>query len=153
MKRLLVEVAMLGNRLALVPADPLAEEDIAGLDRSQSFMVQVTAGRRRGPLNKWWAGLALLHANLPEHLEKRWPTTRKLHDAFLEEMGFVTRLYRIDGSWREEVDSVALDAMEDAEFGVLQEKARALCIKVFGYDAWQAWEDEQEAKKAMRRRA
>lgn len=104
---------------------------------------------RSGQLRLWWAGLKLLVDALGD---ERWPTTRKMHNLILEELGFVVRVWRIDGSYRNEVDSIAIDSMEDDAFEALFERARVFCLANFGFDPWQQWVDEKNAERENRRR-
>jgi hypothetical protein len=104
---------------------------------------------RSGQMRLWWAGLKLLVDALGD---ERWPTTRKMHNLILEELGFTERIWRIDGSYRNEVDSIAIDNMEDEAFEALFERARVFCLANFGFDPWQQWVDEKDAARANRRR-
>ncbi len=104
-----------------------------------------TEDKRAGLLRWWWAGLGLLHENIDD---ERWPTKRKLHNLILEELGFTEKIWRIDGTYRLVVDSVAIDNMEDDAFDNLFEKARAFCVLHWGFDPWETWKEEQAAKKA-----
>lgn len=101
--------------------------------------------RRAGNLRLWWAGIGLLLENTDD---ERWPTKRKLHNLILEELGFVEKIWRIDGSYRLVVDSIAIDKMEDEDFDRLFEKARAFCHEHFGFDPWETWVAERNAAKA-----
>lgn len=103
---------------------------------------------RSGQMRLWWAGLKLMVDALGD---ERWPSTRKMHNLILEELGFVERIWRIDGSYRNEVNSIAIDSMEDDEFEALFERARVFCLANFGLDPWQVWVDEENAAKANRR--
>lgn len=104
---------------------------------------------RSGQMRLWWAGMKLLVDALGD---ERWPTTRKMHNLILEELGFVERIWRIDGSYRNEVDSIAIDNMDDDAFEVLFERARVFCLANFGFDPWQQWVDEKNAERENRRR-
>lgn len=101
--------------------------------------------RRAGNLRHWWAGIGLLLENTDD---ERWPTKRKLHNLILEELGFTEKIWRIDGSYRLVVDSIAIDNMEDDDFDRLFEKARAFCLLHWGFDPWQMWVDEKNAEKS-----
>lgn len=130
-----------GSRL--VPADPWALEQLDGIREGEEVHVRVTMVRKRGTLNLWWAGIGLLVQNLDEEDRKRWPSARKMHDALLEALGFVEKIWRIDGSYRTQVDSIALDNMSEEEFAELFEQAKALVMKLWGWDPWQTWLDER----------
>lgn len=145
-KRLRVEVVAergTGN-LRLAPADAYSAELLEGLRREKFYNLTISEERSRGRLNHWWAGIGLLRENIDD---ERFPTSRHLHHAILEELGCVTRFYRIDGTFKTEADSIALDAMSEEEFEEIFERARALAVSEWGYDPWQLWQQEAEAKK------
>ncbi len=136
------------------PADPYAAELADAIPKDTRLNGRFTRpigadDRRAGLLRLWWAGIGLLHENIDD---ERWPSKRKVHNLILEELGFTERIYRIDGTYRLVVDSIAIDTMEDDAFDVLFEKAKALCVKHFGFDPWQTWIDEKDAEKANRSR-
>lgn len=153
MKRIRVEVELVGNSLRLVPADPYSAELLDKLDRRKIYNVDVGEERKRGKLNLYWAGLALLHENLTPEQDKLWPTARKLHEAFMEELGYVTKRYRIDHSYKIEPDSIALDQMQEEEFSVVLERAKALAVAVWKWDPWAEWVRQAQERKDNREAA
>jgi hypothetical protein len=136
---------------AFVPADMAAIEHadrtyVQGAILDGKFTRPVGAeDRRAGLLRLWWAGLGMLAENIDD---ERWPTKRKLHNLILEELGFTEKIWRIDGTYRLVVDSIAIDNMEDDDFDRLFEKSRAFCVEHWGWDPWQTWIDEKDAERA-----
>lgn len=138
-----------GNHL--VPINAWSSEQLQSLPENVDLNARVTRAspkesRRHGTNAMYWAGLGLMVENFDEEDEKAWPTSRKLHNLIAEELGYTTKIYRIDRSYRLEVDSVAFDAMTDDEFEVFVEKARAWMVAHFGWDPVQAWIDNKEAQ-------
>jgi hypothetical protein len=138
------------NRPGLHPIDAWAAEQVDALPFDKDLSVRVTLNRSHGRLNWWWAGLGLMVDNLPDHQRKMWPTARKMHNAILEALGFVERIYRIDGTFRTEVDSVSFEAMDEEEFIEVFERGRALAIGIVGYDPFELWMQEAKAKGRWR---
>jgi muconolactone delta-isomerase len=137
----------------IVPADPRSEEMIDELRPGTTYKAEVTEDRLRstnGNRRLYWAGLGLLVKNFSDEDEARWPTSRHYHNAMLEALGYVERLWRIDGSYRNVPNSVAQDAMDDTEFDVLFERIRSLTVKLFRYDPWDAWKALKEDEKRLR---
>lgn len=134
----------------LVPIDAWAAEQVDALPRDKDLTVRVTTSRSNGRLNLWWAGLGLMVENLPDEKRKMWPSARKMHHALLEAMGYVERIYRIDGTFRTEVDSVAFENMEEDEFIELFERGRALCIEIVGFDPFELWVQDAKARGSWR---
>lgn len=141
---------------AFLPADMSAVETaertyVQGAVLDGKFTRPVgTEDRRAGQLRLWWAGLGLLAENIDD---ERWPTKRILHELILEELGFVTKFWRIDGSYRLEANSIAIDNMEDDDFDRLFEKARVFCLTHWGFDPWDIWVAEKEAEEVNRAKA
>lgn len=130
----------------LVPVDAWAAEQVDALPRGKPLAVRVTTPRSLGRLNWWWAGLGLMVDNLTDEKRSMWPTARHMHEALLEAMGFVHRLYRIDGTFKTVPDSVAFENMEEEEFKEVFERGRALCIHIAGYDPFEVWMEQAKAK-------
>ena len=130
----------------LVPIDAWAAEQLDAIPNGKDLSVRVTQSRSRGKLNLWWAGLGLMVDNLPDHQRDMWPTARALHEALLESMGFVHKLWRIDGTYRVQVDSIALDNMDEEEFSEVFERGRAICMQIAGYDPFETWVQEAKAR-------
>lgn len=139
------------------PADAMAAEHadstfVQGARLDGRMTRPVVAHDRRQSQNRlYWAGLGLLVKNFDEADEKRWPTSRHIHDAILDALGYKYRLWRIDGTFKVEIDSVAADKMGDEDFDDLFEKARAIVLKLFGYDPWEAWKAEKDAEAALKK--
>lgn len=140
-----------GVLYALVAADPFSEEMLNELSMDKPYKIDLKSDRSRGKLNEYWAGLALLHKNLSDEEEALWPTVRKLHNALLDAFGYTTREYKIDGSYRTVVDSVAMDNMDEQEFVDLFERVASLVVKRWGYDPWEAWKRLKDDEAARRR--
>lgn len=144
----------------LVPENPWSLELLEGFPEGKPLAVELKTARSRGELNLYWAGLTVLVDNFDAADEQRWPTARKYHDAMLDSLGYSYKLWRLDGtdldgnpiySFKNQVDSVALDAMSDEEFKVLFERVRGITVKLFGYDPWDAWKQMKDDEKANRR--
>ena len=113
----------LGPGQHLVPADPHTAELVdTRLKPGTTYKVTVVNDRTAGSLKLYWAGLNLLHENLPEIDEFRWPTSRSLHNMLMMALGYTSREYFLDArsddgvGWREVVDSIAIDNMDEATF-------------------------------------
>ena len=138
----------LGKFQHLVPVDGYTAELIdEKLKPGVTYKVTVVNDRSKGGLKIYWAGLNLLHENLPEEDERRWPTTRSLHNMLMMALGYTTRQYFLDSrsddgvGWRDSVDSIALDNMTETEFKDYHEKATAIIVARWGYDPFQAWKE------------
>lgn len=143
-------ILMRKERGHLVPIDAWAAEQLDALPEGKDLSVRVAQSRSRGKLNLWWAGLGLMVENLPEHQQRMWPTARALHEALLEALGFVHKLWRVDGTFRIQVDSIALDNMEEEEFNEVFERGRALCVAICGYDPFETWVQQAKERGAWR---
>jgi hypothetical protein len=110
----------------------------------------VAHDRRQSQNRLYWAGLGFLVKNFDEEDEKRWPTSRHLHDAMLDALGYKYKLWRIDGTFKVEVDSVAFEKMDDADFDDLFEKVRAIVFRLWGWNPWDAWKAEKDAEAALK---
>lgn len=152
-ERRTIRLAKGGFMTVLVAADPYSEEVLSELEDHLKYRVDIKSDRRKGDLNLWWAGIGLLHYNLSEEEEAIWPTTRKLHNAILDALGYTEREYKIDGSYRVVVDSVALDNMDQSTFSRMFEMARAVTVKRWGWDPWEEWKriKDEEAARAKAR--
>jgi hypothetical protein len=132
----------------LLPGDQWAEEQIAALPDGRytaRLSKQTRAGREEREAHRalWWAGCNMLAENSDSPL---LDTQRKVHEFFLTNLGFVRPRFRVGGGFDMVPVSTSEAEMDDDEFAILQEKARAYSIERFGYDIWQSWIDEQEAK-------
>lgn len=123
----------------LTPADPQSFETIETLKDGKVYSVEIKESRSRGELNLYWAGLSVLIENFSDEDEKKWPSSRHYHEAMLDSLGYTYRLWRIDGTFRRVIDSIALDKMEDADFKVLFERVREITQRLFGYSPWDKW--------------
>lgn len=136
---------------ALYPTDPWSLEQMCAYKEHTPLGVTITNARRLSRMGLYWAGLGLLVENIDD---KRWLTTRKMHDALLEEMELVEKVYRIDGSWRTVPDSIAIDNMDDEEFEKVFETARSIVVGKWGWDPWTRWMEEhhpENLEKSRRR--
>lgn len=138
-------------RGVLVPVDDYARETLDKLPQGAEYYARLSritrAGReeREGTRGKWWAGLDLL-AN--QQHEAGYLTQRGCHDSILTALGFTRKRHLTGGRFELIPVSTKEGAMDDEEFDVLQELARAFCMAKFNYDPWEMWEQEQAAKKA-----
>lgn len=132
----------------LFPGDAWADEQVAQLPDGRytaRLSKQTRAGREEREAHRalWWAGCTLLAQNSDSPL---LDTQRKVHEHILMSLGFVRPRFRVDGGFDMVPVSTSEAEMDDEEFEILQEKARAYSIQRWGYDIWQAWVDEQERK-------
>lgn len=129
---------------SIVGADPWAEEEIAKLPFGKAFTITVSEDRSLPQNNLFHAGLALAQHNLPEELDRQFPTPTHLKKAFLIALGYAEPIYRIDGSFYMEADSVAFSAMNAEDFTAMFDRAKVLAVEWLGYDCWQAWIDQKK---------
>jgi hypothetical protein len=138
------------------PSDPysaeLADKLPRGVKLESNFTVLTSkAEGRAAKLRLWWAGMNLLQENTEE-----FPTSRKLHEHILEELGFYKKMPRADDADYREVDSIKAENMEDAEFDTLFELARTYVLTRWHFDPWERWKEEaaeHELERARARRA
>lgn len=137
----------------LFPVEPWTAERLESFREGEDLGVTAVSGKRKGALNWYWAGLGTLLENLDDPDRKLWGTTRKLHNLIMEELGYVTRVYRIDRTYRIEVDSIAFEAMPDDDFLELFERARQLIVDWKGYDPFLEWKRLADEKKSWAQRS
>lgn len=139
----------------LVPADPYAQQQVDeiadGKDLSVRISVMSSTGKtqREGNRGLWWAGLQMLAEN-SDDLD--YDDKRKAHETILRALGYVRPRYRVDNTVEYIPISTAEDAMDDDEFAVLMERANAFIEGRFGWNPWESWKLEQEAKNANQQR-
>jgi hypothetical protein len=131
--------------------DPKSEELLRSLKRGTWYRADIRSDRKHGPLRHWWAGLAWMLKRW-EGLGNNealllWPTTRKLNDALLIQLGYHETWHHLDGTIQVRADSIRFEAMAEAEFEAMFEKARVLTLDRWGIDPWEEWKAEQQAKK------
>lgn len=147
-------IAMEKRRGGLAPADAYAQQQYDALPDNVRLNVRVSKlsakgkEEREGARGLWWAGLTLLSQNTEN---QNYDTARKAHETILRGLGFVRPRFRIDGSVVMDPVSTSDTNMDDEEFTVLQERARAYVIAEFGFDPWAMWVEEQEAAEAARK--
>lgn len=154
---LTVQAQVVWNGQRYMPADPMAEEQAnrtfvqgAEVDAKIARAVANAHDWRRGQNALYWAGLGLLVKNFDDDNAEKWPTARHFHDAILQHFGYTYRQWKIDGTFKLEIDSIAFDKMEDPDFEVLFEKTRGVVVTLFGYDPFDAWKAEKDAERALR---
>jgi len=131
--------------------DPKSWALIESLKPGQWYAATIKSDRSNGKLGHWWAGLGWMidrwqHTGDPRG--KLFTTQRKLHNRVLTLLGYVEPLYDEDGNTLQLLpDSVAFEAMNEAEFLEMFEKARVLAFDKWGIDPWEEWRLEQQAKK------
>lgn len=135
----------------LVPIDAWAEEQLRDIPLGVSLNVTAkeAAGersKRRSKNQLYWAGLGLASENIED---RRWPTARKLHKLLMEELGYTTKFYRIDGTYKEEVDSVRFDEMPDPEFFDYFDRAQVWFAANFDFDPWKQWMKEHHPENVL----
>lgn len=112
---------------ALWPVSAADEEIICGL--SQMKEIEITFKYRRVPEKLrlyWWFLSYVIEAT------DAYPTSEKLHDAIKRHLGYVTIEKKLNGDEVEVVDSVAMSAMDELDFGEFFKRAERLIAEHFG---------------------
>lgn len=132
------------KEVGFFPADQWAQERFhTDLSDGKIVGLAITDPARSGMLGLYFAGLKLLFEN-----QEDYATEKKLREAILKDLGFSTKLYKVDGTFLKDVpDSMALEAMGDEEMAIVQERSRTWAVEHYGFDAWQLWVEQQEARK------
>lgn len=133
----------------LYPADPWSAETIDKMEQGVMFRVDLKTDRKHGTLRHWWAGLAYQierWEGTGDDRAKTFPSSRKLHEAILIYLGYSETWYHLDGSMQLRADSIRFEAMDEAEFTKLFEKARVLALDRWGMDPWEEWKEAREAE-------
>lgn len=105
-----------------------------------------------GVRNKYMAAIGLLFENVDgAGPGGEWPTPNHLRRHILRSIGFAEPIFRVDGI-KQEARSMARGAMTYDELVMVTELSRAFCVDKFGFDPFEAWENEKEAEKANRGR-
>lgn len=146
MSRPPIFIEVRGGRISA--ADPYAAEQIANLPDGQynarlSKMTRAGREQREGLRGLWWAGCTLVAENSDSPL---LDTSRKVHEHILMGLGFVRPRFRVDGAFDMVPVSTSESEMDDDEFTILQEKARAFALARWDYDPWAVWVEQQEGK-------
>jgi hypothetical protein len=155
-----------GN-IRLSPVDYVSEEAMRSLKRGKKYKVEVREDRSRGDLNVYWAGIGLLVRNYSgpggavcringRRYDPRalWPTSRSYHEMLMKATGHMKKKYFIDRDkpggigWTEEVDSIALDNMEDEAFKNYCEMAAAITVELFDFDPFEEWKKQHPLPNA-----
>lgn len=137
----------------LVPIDPASQEAILKLRPFVIYHVvpEVPEGQReehRQALGFYMAGIGLLADNLDDvGPGRKWPTKDHLRKHFLRALGYANPVYRRDGSYTTEPESMAMDAMPIEVLRELTEQSRAYAIETWGYDPWLSWSDEHKTEQ------
>ncbi len=143
------------ERGGFFPADAYASQQYDAIPEGKELSVRVSVmsstgkTEREGSRGMWWGTMTMLSENVDDI---EFDTPRKAHDATLFALGFVRPRFRVDGSVEMIPVSTADDNMDDGEHAILVEKARAYLTGRFGFDPFEAWAQEQDAKKANQHR-
>lgn len=139
----------LGKNQTLVPLDVGAAEDIdRDLREGATYRVTVTAadgGDRT--LAKYMAGVGIAFYNLSDEDRARWPSPNKLSEMLLIALGYSHKEHiklnrdSADGTSYQIVADSKRQMVKDGTFDEFFELARALSVKLWGYDPWQKWEE------------
>lgn len=127
--------------------DRFSAEDFDAIKEGVDLRVVVTQKRSNPENNFFHAGIQLAWDNFDHEMRLKFSNPEKLKKAILIGLGFAEPLYRIDGSFSMEADSVAFDKMDQDRFNYVFNEAIVLCEDWLGYDPWAAW----KRKKAMER--
>lgn len=156
------EIALTFDGTVFRPADSAAVEMADQLPRDKRLHAKVTVASARagaedprtGKMNLYWAGIGILLQNQLAHVDKK-----EMHEHLMGELGYTERHYRIvgqnpDGStiydFTIEPRSISKLNMQDDDFDILFERARAYVVEHHGFDPWDTWIDEAEAKEAAK---
>jgi hypothetical protein len=132
----------------LVPDDPWSEETIRALPKNVALKVEIKADRVPETMKLYWAGLGhLLKTTFSAEDQAMWPTTTHLHRSIMEKLGYVERFYRLDGTYRLEVESIAMNKMSETTFRELFERVKMAVQEVWGVDPWADWIETKKAEK------
>lgn len=112
---------------ALYPVSQQDEEILMELSRTKD--VEITFKYRRIPekLRLYWWFLGYVN-----EATDAYPNTVKLHDAIKRHLGYVTVERKLNGDEVEVVDSIAMSAMDEHEFGEFFKRAERLIAEHFG---------------------
>ena len=146
-------IGMTIDERGLHPLDGYAQEQLAALPPGTynvrfARMTGKYKEEREGMRGLWWAGCDLLAQNTEQW---GYADRRQAHETILRGIGYTRPRYRADGSFELIPVSTAEEAMDDAEFAIMQERARAFAVREHGFDPWAMWVEEQEAMNGGRR--
>lgn len=137
-----------GSRLE--PLDAWTEERLREVSDHDDLNVVVTlAGKespRRGANRLYWAGLGLMAKSIDD---EKWPTSRKLHELIMENLGYTTKRWRIDNTFELVPDSIAQEEMGDDDFRDFFERAKVWVGIHFGVDPWAEWKAQKDAQRGQ----
>lgn len=153
-----------GYQIALVATDPHSEELIEELPLGKDFRADIKEDRTKADLKIYWASLGLLVANYSgpqpalitilghrRNPARMWPTSESVHLMLMEALGHTHKLWRVDGTYRIEVDSIALDAMGETDFKAYLANATHILTELFGYDPVAEWKAMHPGNKNWQR--
>lgn len=105
------------------------------VDRYRSGLVRVEVKKPRSVImnGMYWAQLQ----QIVDSGAVKFPTAEHLHDAIKAELGYVTPVYRFDGSVDLVPDSTAFEKMTQAEFNAFYERAMEMVQTHLGIDVSQ----------------
>lgn len=112
---------------ALYPVSQQDEEILMGLSKTKD--VEITFKYRRIPekLRLYWWFLGYVN-----EATDAFPTAEKMHREIKRALGYVTIEKKLNGEEVEVVDSVAMSAMDEHEFGEFFKRAERLIAEHFG---------------------
>lgn len=114
------------------PVSAFDAEQIASFPLGTEFDLKPRT-RRSLPQQRLYWGI-LTKVREATFLGDRYPTSEKLHDELLRDLGFVTLTYSLDGTPRLVRDSTAFDAMEREDFKGYLDRALDRIAEVTGID-------------------
>lgn len=137
--------------LVLRPEGTHAQEMMAELPLFGEFWARLDRITRKGEIERdsmrrlWFGGCGVLAENVGD---PDWDTKMKVHNNLKLHLGYWWPRFRRGGSFDPVPLSTRADGgMNDVEFAILQEKARAFCIGRFDFDPWQHWSDMREIER------
>lgn len=114
---------------------PLFVDPALITDRYRKGLVRVEVKKPRSNVHNsmYWAQLQ----QIVDSGAVKFPTAEHLHDAIKAELGYVTPVYRFDGTVDLVPDSTAFEKMTQAEFNAFYERAMEMITRHLGIDVSQ----------------
>ena len=142
-------IAVRSDMGRLVPVDQYAQEQILTLPVGRVFHVRPedvdgAQEEHRRVLAFYMVGIKRIFDDRPDcGYGRKWPTPNHLRRHILRAIGFAEPVYRRDGTYKLEVQSMAMDVMALDELRDCLEQTRTYCLAAFGMEPWQDYADQQ----------
>lgn len=125
----------------LSPIAPIDVETIDNYPPGTEFEIRAVTRRSLPQLKLYWAVLADVVRRTG-----KWPTPEHLSDALKQACGYLTVNYDLAGRPYTTTDSIAFDAMNQAEFQVYFNQSTAELSRAVGYDVLAGYEESARAR-------